>query len=640
MALLLSFSICVISVSAQVIWLRGDRSAAVTTIWTDISGNQHDATAAKDENPSKTGILNYNPVMVFDGVNDQMKIPYSFEGLSGLTVITVFQSPDTTERNVWSTENALSRKVLLTTRHITGPDSAIDFYGQNEKIPVINTITQNWIGTSVLSTNASLILGNTGKASGNRLFKGGIAEYIVFDKVLEPMVKLQFETYLAIKYGIPLKSNYISSDELVLWSAKDNQQFSNRITGIGRDDVYSLYQKQAKSSYDGINLLTISVNNLAKSNDSNTAKIDDKNFLLWGDNNKPLAIKQGSEQNAAVSFLQRQWLMKVNGHSASKLPTELQVKISKFPADSLGYWLVIDRSGKGDFSEDKLEYIFPDSISADSVAHFANIKWDTDQSGSDVFGFAQSKPLFAMITSQVQPTCSASNGGSVVLKVIGGRGPYQYELRNSSQNSFHKGEGAENITINGLSAGDYTFKLKDSKNDVVERTFSLNLPDELIVNLGEDQDLKLSPNKEIILDATAHINNSSAVTYKWTSSHGFSSDAGKIKVSQSGIYTVTVTNSLGCSFSDEIIVSGSVARKFDVFPAPVAVGDNYNVSVSLNEPEAVILKICDLNGSILKEIKSSDKSEYHFMNSLQVPGMYIVILQTSKGIETKKFMVH
>ncbi|MOA41019.1 hypothetical protein D3C78_1629450 [compost metagenome] len=72
----------------------------------------------------------------------------------------------------------------------------------------------------------------------------------------------------------------------------------------------------------------------------------------------------------------------------------------------------------------------------------------------------------------------------------------------------------------------------------------------------------------------------------------------------------------------------------------MAVGDNYNVTVSLNEPEPVLLKICDLNGSIIKEIKSSDKSEYHFMNSLQVPGMYIVILQTSKGIETKKFMVH
>lgn len=638
MTLLFSFSFLGISVSAQVIWLKGDRSPVATTIWTDVSGNKHDATAIKDESPSRSGTLNFNPVMVFDGVNDKMIIPYSFEGLSGLTVITVFQSPDTTERNVWSTENALSRKVLLTTRHITGPDSAIDFYGQNEKIPVINTVIQNWIGTSLLSSNASLILGNTGKASGSRLFKGGIAEFIVFDKVLEPMVKLQFETYLAIKYGIPLKSNYVSSDELVLWNVKDNQQFSNRITGIGRDDAFSLYQKQAKSSYDDIKLLTISVNSLAKTNEINPAKIDDKNFLLWGDNNKPLTIKEG--QKADVSFIQRQWLMKVNGNSASKLPTELQVKISKLPADTLGYWLVIDRSGKGDFSADKLEYIFPDSISADSVAHFSNIKWDIDQSGSDVFSFAKAKPLFAMITSQIPPTCSDYNGGIFALKVIGGRSPYQYELRNTSQKSFHKGEGTENITINGLSAGDYVFKLKDSKNDVVERAFSLKLPDELIVNLGEDQDLKTTPNKEILLDATKYISSSVPVTYKWTSSHGFSSDAGKIKVTQSGIYNVTVTNSLGCSFSDEIIVSGSVARKFDVYPAPVAVGDNYNVAVSLNEPEPVLLKICDLNGSIIKEVKSSDKSEYHFMNSMQVPGMYIVILQTSKGIETKKFMVH
>ena len=49
------------------------------------------------------------------------------------------------------------------------------------------------------------------------------------------------------------------------------------------------------------------------------------------------------------------------------------------------FYLVIDRTGHGDFSSTQRSYIKADSISADGIATFNNVAWDTDGSGKDVF---------------------------------------------------------------------------------------------------------------------------------------------------------------------------------------------------------------------------------------------------------------
>jgi hypothetical protein len=58
----------------------------------------------------------------------------------------------------------------------------------------------------------------------------------------------KIHSYLAVKYGITLSSNYVASNgTTVVWNRTANSGYNNDIFGIARDDNYNLYQKQSQS---------------------------------------------------------------------------------------------------------------------------------------------------------------------------------------------------------------------------------------------------------------------------------------------------------------------------------------------------------------------------------------------------------
>lgn len=621
------------------VWLRGDIGVETPELWSDQSSNQLHANAINGEGPTQDGMLNFNPALVFNGKKTYMQIPYSLEGQPELTMFTVFQSTDTTEQGVWGAEKGLSRQVMLSTRRVSGPDEVLDAYGKHENMPVLNSIVQNWNETLESSNDAFLALGSAGREQDSvKAFQGQIAELMIFDKVLSFMERIQVQTYLSIKYAIPLsEGNYVSSTETLLWHAEENMEFGHRISGIGRDDAFKLNQKQAKSAMDTTDLLLLSIGSPAKSNAENTAHISNGDFLLWGDNGLPLVDKVGEGKNSILSLVERKWLMSVQGSSAAQLESHLQLDITQLPADSLGYWLVIDRSGGGDFSVDKLEYILPDSISSDSIA-FYQVKWDTDASGKDQFGFARAKDMLVLISALHHPDCDSLSAGKAEIEVIGGQSPFTYVLSNPSADFSRSWEGAETTAPDSLSSGDYSLTVKGSNGHEMLRSFSLELPNTLQVNLGEDQ--VLAEGASILLDAAADIPDSIAATYKWESSYGFQSTEPRISVTETGIYTLTVSNEEGCSFSDEIIISGSVAQRFAVFPSPVRSGHEFSISISLKEPDNLSLRIYNLNGHLYHQMRQENSAEFHFKGSLKDPGIYMIMLDTPEGTEAKRIVVY
>src|SRR5579859_6463833 len=117
----LSFFIFILSSGAQAqlldtvvgprVWLRGNYGTQTSSTWLDASGHSNNATSLNGQSPTPTGMMNYNPVMTFDGVTNYVKVPVSLEGLMDFTVITVYQTSDTTERGIWGAENAVTRPV-------------------------------------------------------------------------------------------------------------------------------------------------------------------------------------------------------------------------------------------------------------------------------------------------------------------------------------------------------------------------------------------------------------------------------------------------------------------------------------------------------------------------------------------------
>ena len=108
----------------------------------------------------------------------------------------------------------------------------------------------------------------------------------------------RIQSYLAIKYGITLGVNgtsqdYVNSDGTVIWDQNTgvpaNDVFNYDIAGIGRDDASGLYQKQSRSVNNvldsgsrGQGVVTMGLSNVYNTNNLNPNTINDKEFLIWG----------------------------------------------------------------------------------------------------------------------------------------------------------------------------------------------------------------------------------------------------------------------------------------------------------------------------------------------------------------------
>ncbi len=122
-------------------------------------------------------------------------------------------------------------------------------------------------------------------------FNGIIAETILFDRKLDEDERKKVNSYLAFKYGLTLKGennsliDYVASNGSLMWTASNNNDYGNRITGIGRDDNGALYQKQSKSQVDGANITIALGNEIKTTNMENTNSIEkDKSFFVFSDN--------------------------------------------------------------------------------------------------------------------------------------------------------------------------------------------------------------------------------------------------------------------------------------------------------------------------------------------------------------------
>ena len=147
----------------------------------------------------------------------------------------------------------------------------------------------------------------------NRSFSGDIAEIIVYNDALSSTEQRKIESYLAIKYGISLnKADYIASDGTVIWDKSSHADPSNDIAGIGRDDASNLNQVKSKSiNSDAV--LTIEAMNA----------FDDKEFVVWGNDDVALSARSNDVPTNFTERLSRIWQIDITGSTppiSIKLP--------------------------------------------------------------------------------------------------------------------------------------------------------------------------------------------------------------------------------------------------------------------------------------------------------------------------------
>lgn len=150
----------------------------------------------------------------------------------------------------------------------------------------------------------------------------GIAEVIMYNSAIAAADMQKIESYLALKYGITLdelasqSTNYIASDGTIIWNKTTNTGYNENITALAKDVASGLQQKQSKSvnSNGLVSVFNGNTNGIFPvMNDSNTTTIAaDKSFFMFGDNNDDTTINV-CIRNGYMARMKRIWKVTETG---------------------------------------------------------------------------------------------------------------------------------------------------------------------------------------------------------------------------------------------------------------------------------------------------------------------------------------
>ncbi len=350
-------------IAGTALWYRADMNTSSTTdgnsltSWKDISsGNQVTQSTALYQpayyNDAANNI-NYNPVIGFDGT-DFLQFTSATGLPSGSSARTIFVvgTPSTTananQNMIWfgntSTRQAYAigtstsqgqvsfynadittasgfwqagQPGMLSSTYAGGNNGAVNLYA--------NGALQSESGTATLNTTLDYgLIGAGVTQTGNTVYatnpwNGNIAEIIIYPSALSAANRLQVMSYLSIRYGITLDqttvSNYVSSSGTTIWDATALANYTNNVSGVGKDNNENLLQLQSRSQNAGFQLTLAMGNSLAATNSANTGSITkDKSYIVWGDNNASTAFTRAITSGPTVyTSMSRTWAFTKTG---------------------------------------------------------------------------------------------------------------------------------------------------------------------------------------------------------------------------------------------------------------------------------------------------------------------------------------
>lgn len=177
-----------------------------------------------------------------------------------------------------------------------GNTTALDMY-LNGHQSTYHTMTAPTASDATWNTYGTILVGNSYYIGSYNPFRGDIEEIVILRNTSQTAISAaelaKMQSYLAIKYGLPLHTtssatgqcqDYVASDGTTkVWTAANHVNYGYNVFGIGRDDNSTLYQKQAISTEN--KLLTVFVgSSLTTLNSQNTGSLDNGDYLLFGSN--------------------------------------------------------------------------------------------------------------------------------------------------------------------------------------------------------------------------------------------------------------------------------------------------------------------------------------------------------------------
>lgn len=291
---------------------------------------------------------------------------YPAKQQASYTVFTVYRSGDTLPHGLWQLRDSLRQNASACSR-------------------------RNAAGQMIVQTNLGGVPGPAGDSLSFTLgrdslygdFSGQLEECLFYPTALRQVERIVTESYLALKYGVTLHSDYLSPEGTLIWDNRSDRRYTHGVAGLGRDTVFGLHRTFSVSEEDS----TFSMQLLLPA-DGSKSGLRPGQYLLCGhspagmDFGTDVAIVNGGGE-LLLELLERKWMVRAT--RTQGLRTRLAFRRDSLPeADTL--YLLVDRSGRGDFD-------FSDCYGPFTVPRtgslILDLAWDTDSSGTDVFTFAR-----------------------------------------------------------------------------------------------------------------------------------------------------------------------------------------------------------------------------------------------------------
>jgi gliding motility-associated-like protein len=144
------------------------------------------------------------------------------------------------------------------------------------------------------------------------------------------------------------------------------------------------------------------------------------------------------------------------------------------------------------------------------------------------------------------PTCNQANGYIEVLNVIGGQGPIIYRL--------NQGAWQTSPRWNNLAAGTYLIEIEDDQGCRLDRMIQLNSEQEFTVSLGGDLIVPIGTEVPLVASLSGNVGVITLVEWSPDMIICPACLEQTFLVTSPSFFTVTVTNSNGCTAADQIYI--------------------------------------------------------------------------------------
>lgn len=567
-------------------------------------------------------LLNYNTAAQ---LSKPIEIEVGENTLNQCNIYTVYKPYASTEQQIWTIKSDKDY-LSLTDRRIVDYTKGkfMNFVNKSPNEPQLvsyqhyqNTFPGDKLLIGSLPSDTNIPIGS---------FQGVLSELIVFDHLLSPMAKQQVESYLALKYSIPLAKglDYVNGKGDKIWKSNFEQTYYHRIAGIGRDDITGFNQKQSKSSL-GNGSVSWGLSTIETTNRNNTSTIHDNTYLLWSDDD---GLLEFTTKNARPSTFQRRWKLYTHNFPDNQ---ELAFRLDHdHLEDALNtnenYWLVLGASTEDILTAEHYQlYKHNDGLLSESI------KINTSE--NQFYTFIKAPSLWVAIDI-TQPTCKSADG-LLLSKIVGGKSPYKIKLIMDDEvvdNQIILDN--EVFRIDNLPQGNYTMLVTDTEMNEHRKSFYTNNQE---IPSPDIKEKYVIDSEELIIDAS--INMPNGMKYQWHLDGQLFSDVSRIKIHDAGQYHLQITNH-DCIFQMdvEVVQISDNIKSLNVFPNPTALG-YYEVNAELKEKTPYTITITDLNGRIIKSIQHSSTKYIQHQDWISQSGVYLVTLQSGADVVTKKLIV-